>query len=69
MPHSHWLFCAVFAAALVACGQGAIILGVGGDNSNASAGTFFEGAMTAGFPEAASDDAVQANIVAVGYGH
>jgi len=49
--------------------EGAIILGVGGDNSNASAGTFFEGAMTAGFPSAASDDAVQANIVAAGYGH
>jgi hypothetical protein len=49
--------------------EGAIILGVGGDNSNASAGTFFEGAMTAGFPDAASDDAVQANIVLAGYGH
>jgi non-reducing end alpha-L-arabinofuranosidase len=49
--------------------EGAIILGVGGDNSNASAGTFFEGAMTSGFPSPACDDAVQANIVAVGYGH
>lgn len=49
--------------------EGAIILGVGGDNSNASAGTFFEGAMTSGFPSQASDDLVQANIVAAGYGH
>ncbi|HYP99875.1 MAG TPA: arabinofuranosidase catalytic domain-containing protein [Polyangiaceae bacterium] len=48
--------------------EGAIILGVGGDNSNASAGTFFEGAMTSGFPTQASDDAVQANIVAASYG-
>jgi hypothetical protein len=48
--------------------EGAIILGVGGDNSNVSAGTFFEGAMTAGFPPEATEDAVQANIVATGYG-
>jgi hypothetical protein len=48
--------------------QGAIILGIGGDNSNGAAGTFFEGCMTAGDPPDASDDAVQANIVAAGYG-
>jgi non-reducing end alpha-L-arabinofuranosidase len=30
--------------------EGAIILGMGGDNSHASAGSFFEGVMTAGFP-------------------
>ena len=48
--------------------EGPIILGVGGDNSNVSAGTFFEGAMTAGFPPEATEDAVQANIVAAGYG-
>jgi hypothetical protein len=49
--------------------EGAIILGIGGDNSNASAGSFFEGCMTSGYPSDATEDAVQANIVATGYGH
>jgi non-reducing end alpha-L-arabinofuranosidase len=48
--------------------QGAIILGIGGDNSNSAVGTFFEGVMTSGNPPDAADDAVQANIVAAGYG-
>jgi non-reducing end alpha-L-arabinofuranosidase len=48
--------------------EGAIILGVGGDNSHATAGSFFEGVMTAGFPSDSADSAVQSNIVAVGYG-
>jgi non-reducing end alpha-L-arabinofuranosidase len=48
--------------------EGAIILGMGGDNSHGSAGSFFEGVMTAGFPTDAADNAVQSNIVAVGYG-
>ncbi len=50
--------------------QGAILLGNGGDNSNASQGTFYEGAMTAAgtFPTNATDQLVQANIVAAGYG-
>jgi len=48
--------------------EGAIILGIGGDNSHASAGSFFEGVMTAGFPTDRADDAIQSNIVAVGYG-
>jgi non-reducing end alpha-L-arabinofuranosidase len=48
--------------------EGAIILGIGGDNSHASAGSFFEGVMTAGFPTDSADSAVQSNIVAVGYG-
>ncbi len=30
--------------------QGAIILGIGGDNSKGSAGTFYEGVMTSGYP-------------------
>lgn len=47
--------------------QGAIILGIGGDNSNGSAGSFFEGVMTDGYPSDATESAVQANIVAVGY--
>lgn len=48
--------------------EGAIILGIGGDNSNGSAGTFYEGVMTTGFPSDATENAVQANIVAAGYG-
>jgi hypothetical protein len=49
--------------------QGAIILGIGGDNSNGAQGDFFEGVMTSGNASDANDDAVQANIVAAGYGH
>ena len=48
--------------------QGAIILGTGGDGSNTGAGIWFEGAITNGLPTDATDDAVQANIVGVGYG-
>ena len=48
--------------------QGAIILGIGGDNSKGSAGTFYEGVMTTGYASAATEAAVQANIVAAGYG-
>jgi hypothetical protein len=48
--------------------QGAIILGTGGDSSNNGDGTFFEGCMTSGNPSDAIDDAVQANVVAAGYG-
>ncbi|MFF3911906.1 alpha-L-arabinofuranosidase B [Streptomyces sp. NPDC001852] len=51
--------------------QGAIILGSGGDccqtNTNASAGTFYEGAMVKGYPSDATDAAVQADIAAAGY--
>ncbi|RDU96155.1 alpha-L-arabinofuranosidase B [Trinickia dinghuensis] len=48
--------------------EGSIVLGTGGDNSNGSIGSFFEGVMTAGVPSDAADNAVQANIVSVGYG-
>ncbi|MFZ0691386.1 MAG: arabinofuranosidase catalytic domain-containing protein [Acidobacteriaceae bacterium] len=50
--------------------QGAILLGNGGDNSNSSQGTFYEGAMTAAgtFPSDATDQLVQANVVRAGYG-
>ena len=48
--------------------QGGIVLGVGGDNSSGAKGNFFEGAMTVGFASDAVDDAIQANIVAAGYG-
>jgi hypothetical protein len=49
--------------------QGAILLGNGGDNSNGSAGTFYEGAMTAAgtFPADATDQLVQANVVGAKY--
>ena len=49
--------------------QGAILLGNGGDNSNGSQGTFYEGAMTAAgtFPADATDQLVQANVVAAHY--
>jgi non-reducing end alpha-L-arabinofuranosidase len=49
--------------------QGAILLGNGGDNSNSSQGTFYEGAMTAAgkFPTDATDQLVQANIAAAKY--
>jgi len=48
--------------------QGAIILGIGGDNSAGAVGTFYEGAMLKGYTTDATDDAMQANIVAAGYG-
>jgi hypothetical protein len=48
--------------------EGSIALGTGGDGSNGSAGLFFEGAMTAGVPSDATESAVQANVVAAGYG-
>ena len=47
--------------------QGAIILGTGGDNSDGAVGTWYEGVMTSGEPSAATESAVQANIVAAGY--
>ena len=49
--------------------QGAIILGNGGDNSNGSQGTFYEGAMTEGgtFPSQETNQKLQANIVAARY--
>jgi hypothetical protein len=48
--------------------EGSIILGTGGDGSDFGKGTFFEGAITSGNPPDATDNAVQANIVAAGYG-
>jgi hypothetical protein len=47
--------------------QGAIILGIGGDNSHGAAGTFYEGVMTSGYPSDATENSVQASIVAAGY--
>ncbi len=50
--------------------QGAILLGNGGDNSNGSQGTFYEGAMTeaGSYPSDATDQTVQANVVQAHYG-
>ena len=47
--------------------EGAIILGIGGDNSNRSSGYFFEGAMTEGAPTSAAMNNVQSNIVSARY--
>ena len=47
--------------------RGGLLLGTGGDNGNGSAGTFYEGVMTNGYPSEATTDAVQANIVAARY--
>ena len=49
--------------------QGAIILGIGGDNSPWAGGIWYEGVMTAGFASDQVEDAVMANIVAAGYGN
>jgi Alpha-L-arabinofuranosidase B, catalytic len=46
---------------------GGIGLGIGGDNSNNSEGTFWEGAVTNGAPTNATDLLIMKNIQAVGY--
>jgi len=54
--------------------QGAIVLGSGGDcckpggGANLSDGTFYEGSIVTGYPSDATEDAVQKDIVAAGYG-
>ncbi|KAL9050650.1 MAG: hypothetical protein Q9162_006509 [Coniocarpon cinnabarinum] len=48
--------------------EGAIILGIGGDNSISAQGTFYEGVMTTGYPSDATEAQVQANVVAARYG-
>jgi len=47
---------------------GGIVIGVGGDNSNNSWGTFYEGALTNGSPSNATDLLVMKNIQAARYG-
>ena len=44
-----------------------MLLGNGGDNGNGSAGTFFEGVMTVGYPTDETIAAVQANIASRAY--
>eukprot|EP00054_Salpingoeca_dolichothecata_P022915 m.151394 g.151394 ORF g.151394 m.151394 type:complete len:331 (-) comp24506_c0_seq1:41-1033(-) len=48
--------------------EGAIILGIGGDNSDLGIGTFYEGVMTQGFSSDEADATVHANVVGAGYG-
>jgi len=48
--------------------EGAIILGIGGDNSKSSAGPFYEGVMISGYPSNATENSVQGSITAAGYG-
>jgi hypothetical protein len=47
--------------------EGAIILGIGGDNSNWAKGYFFEGVMTKGMPDRQAMEAVQSNIIGARY--
>jgi hypothetical protein len=49
--------------------QCAIILGIGGDNTSTAQGNFYEGILTSGAASDATASAVQANIVAAGYGN
>jgi hypothetical protein len=48
--------------------QGAVVIGVGGDNSNNAFGTFYEGAIVAGYPPNDTELAIMQNIQSVGYG-
>jgi len=47
--------------------QGGIVLGVGANNENASWGTFYEGAIVAGYPSNEVELAAMKNIKEVGY--
>jgi non-reducing end alpha-L-arabinofuranosidase len=55
--------------------MGAITLGCGGDcckpggGANCSQGTFYEGAIVSGYPADSTDNKIQANIIAAGYGN
>jgi hypothetical protein len=48
--------------------SGAVVLGVGGDNSNSSSGTFYEGIITSGRPSDATDALILANVQAANFG-
>jgi non-reducing end alpha-L-arabinofuranosidase len=48
--------------------QGSIILGTGGDTSESGGGRWYEGVMASGAATLATANAIQANIVAAGYG-
>ncbi|MFG6191713.1 arabinofuranosidase catalytic domain-containing protein [Nonomuraea sp. JJY05] len=53
---------AAFVVALSTAGAGMAAAHVA-----SAAGTFYEGVMTSGYPSDATENAVQANIVAAGY--
>ena len=65
-PHA-WILTVVVLTRQPMKKEGGIVLGTGGDESNGSQGNFYEGFMATGATSDATDDAVQANIVAVGY--
>ena len=46
---------------------GGILLGIGGDNSNNSWGTFYEGAIVSGRPADDTEASVMKNVQAAGY--
>jgi hypothetical protein len=48
--------------------QGSVVLSVGGDNSDADGGRFYEGVIATGAATKETIDALQAAIVAAGYG-
>jgi len=48
--------------------QGSIIMGIGGDNSDGDGGEWFEGVMASNAASLTTLNALQANIVAAGYG-
>ncbi len=48
--------------------QGSIILGTGGDNSDGDGGQWFEGVMASGAAAVPTLNAIQANVIAAGYG-
>jgi hypothetical protein len=48
--------------------QGSVILGIASDNSNGGGGRFYEGAMVSGAASKKALDALQAALVAAGYG-
>jgi len=47
---------------------GGVILGIGSDNANNSFGTFYEGAIVAGYPSDEVEQAILRNVQAAGYG-
>jgi hypothetical protein len=47
--------------------QGGILLGLGSDSASGSFGTFYDGAVVAGYPSPDIDAAILKNVQAVGY--
>ena len=76
-PQATAVTCALLLGACEAPGVDESDAAVSGSGGASAAGgargpggsTFFEGPMTSGNPSDATDDLIQANIVAAGYGH